>query len=815
MQDLEVLKKRGLTAEELRKKFETETPSDKIKSLLETHRNRIQKAIEQNINEAPFYHAIDAAVDASRKNLPHIQARELADRGKKDEEIVKNFKLLGIENLLDSMIEPDGTVSKDHSGQPIKCFNIPVFEKIFVPLVASYRNIRLAKLFNDRNVYPRYKYSPARMTVKDMIVSEIITQRISRMTSEMGYGDDDKQAMRQMLDYGFSITFSREPYYRESYYTEEDGKEVKKVLREGVRFTTPHPTRVFFDRLSHLASLNSDTGITYCGFWDICRYRDIRIDPVFWNKDKITYSNTYPFLTTGGWTIYQELYPCSVKFPVVDACGTSGGAGDDDRLNNYGKYTSADDDAAVTRVVMFEKLKPSEWDLGDYDEPVWIKFIYADTGTIIHAEPIAYTPGFVMLYDYDFNRVLNTTLALDLTPFQQLLGNFLTQHFLSVKRNLLRLAWVNNDLVPKEQVDMIVKQGDKIYTNSVTFLNYKKGMDMVVQQDRRDAVIPFSLGQVPTNEIANSITMLLSVVERMLGYSPQEVGASATHEITAAEANITNFNTGVRTEFIGSGVDTGINAKKRILYEAVYVYGSDEVFSEVADLTPEREAALKELNFEIESKPEDKQLNAGVKGKKAALKLQSFVAEREGINRVNDARTGVAMMQMLGVAMQNQELFQRLGTDQFIILLNYVLRMMGLPEDFRLKATGKVMQAGFNPEEIKQALTQAAENIKNQAVEESVKVMADQIKKSLAEPMAQEMKNITGAITAIAQRGQQVEQAVVQLNEKDQMIEGALLQMKQAIEQLAAANAAEHAAIANAQPTGFAAAPGPGIAPMA
>lgn len=784
MQDVEYLRKKGITVESLKAKFTAENPDPKIKELVELHRDRIQKAVEQNMTESPHYWAIDRAIDAAQRNIPHIQARELAENGKNQEEIVKNFNQLGLQGLLEDKIDQNGQVITDPTtGLPVKCFNKPVFETVFVPLVAAYRTIRLAKLFNDRNVFPRYKYSPARMTVKDMIVSEIITSRISRMTSDMGYGDDDKQAIRQMLDYGYSIAFTREAYYTEKYITIEGGKEVEKVAREGVRFTIPHPTRLFYDRLHHLQSLNSDCGVTYCGFWDIVRYSDIENEDGYWNKDQITYGARYPFLGKSAWSIYQELYPCNISFPRLAAGTSTEGAGTNDRLNDYAKYTSADKDAAVTRVVMFEKLVPKKYNLGDVDFPVWFKFVYADTGTNVYAEPIAYTPGYAMTYDYDFNRVLNTSLALELTPFQQLLGMFLTQHFLSVKRNLLRAYYVNNDLIPKADIDKINREGEKLYTRSLTFLNYSKGADSVIGQNReREAISPIPTGNIQTNETAGDVQMLLGVVERMLGYSPQEVGASATHEITAAEANITNFNTSVRTEFIGTGVDSGVNAKKRILYDAMYCYGSDEVFAEVADMTPEREKALQELGFEIEEGTPNGATKAGVKGKKGVLKLQTFISEREGINRINDSKIGVAMLQMLSVALQNEPLFAAVGTDQFLTLLNYVLRMMGLPEDFRMKPVNKTEQpGGINPEEIRKALIEAVNNVKQQIVQEAMKAVGEQVKTGLAEPIQKEMTVVAQSLQALNQKDQQLEQAIVQLGQNDQEAQAALSNITKAI----------------------------------
>ena len=70
MQDIKLLTKRGATREKFKALFETDKPNEKISRLTELHSNRLRRAIETNISEAPIYGAIDRSLEAAQNNLP-------------------------------------------------------------------------------------------------------------------------------------------------------------------------------------------------------------------------------------------------------------------------------------------------------------------------------------------------------------------------------------------------------------------------------------------------------------------------------------------------------------------------------------------------------------------------------------------------------------------------------------------------------------------------------------------------------------------------------------------------------------------------
>lgn len=773
MQDLKYLEKLGGTQEGLRAKLTAKKKSDKVKRLIELHSNRLRRAIDTNIAEAPIYGAIDRVVEAPQKNVPYIQARELASSGKSQEEIISRFKEFGLDRMLEPAIDPvTGLDIPDPKNRtvPLLTFNQPLFETVFLPLVAAYCDIRVAKLFSEMDSYPRYKYTPPKITQNDMVVSDIVTDRVQRMTQDIGYAEDDKQSLRQMAYYGIVFNFVKEAYWRESYVTEVNGKLETKTQREGVRFVIPHPRRHFWDRAHPLYTLNTDTGVSYCGYWDVVPWRDIKDNPKYFNQEHITQGG-YSLFDTPQWRIFTSFYPCSVTIPPMSYKRPSG-VGDYDRIEGETGFPHDELDGGVTQAVMFHKLIPKDWDLFDYDQPVWVRFIYVNLDTPVFAEVLPYTPGYVYLDRYDANKTVASSLALSLAPFQQLLGNFLTQHFQSVKQNMTRIGFVNTDIVPTDQLQFMRKLKDRLYAG-IHFLGFSKKKDSFVDADRRDAVVTTNFQAVDTTQTQNNFTLTLMAVERMLGFSPQEVGSQATHEQSAHEVAVANNSTSVSLEFMGSGRNAAITAKKRLLYDAFYCYGDDEVFAELNDLTPERKAALEKLGFSIEDSDPKNPMRFTVRGNKAPLVLDSFMSDREGINRLNDSKLGIAMMQMLGQALSNQALFASIGVRQAVELLNYVWKMVGMPQDFNLKAIEDPLK---QPQEQQEQFMQALAQMKDAILNSAVQIVDQKIGEQVVAPLTKELSVLA----------QSLEQMKARDAEQDAAI-GYLLPVVKKLEQIATA----------------------------
>lgn len=744
MQDLAYIQSLGGDSPSLKKKILGSKPGSLIAQLLELNESRLQNCIRKNLEDARQYWTLDRIIDSSLRNMKYVQARELLANKTVIEvdKLVQQFSAWGLNEMLIPQVGENGKpVLSGLRNQPQLELNIPIFDTVFVPLVMAYRSIRWAKLFDDRNQYPLYKYSPSHKTTKGVVQCDVITSIIQRMSEDMDYSSDMKQGILQMLDYGFALRMPESAWFREEYDTKEGGKKVTKTQREGVRWVIPRPERSFIDQSYPMTALNTDTGPVYLGYWNIKRYGEIKGNKDLWNTEKINFGASSSIFRSSAWGAYQELYPCNVKLPI---CTTEVDWNTLDREDKQFWYAaSANEDAACPISVIFTKLVPKDWDLFDYDKPIWLRWLYGDVGTVLYCEVLPYAPGAAYLYDYDANRSMQNSLTMQLSPFQQLFGNFLTQHFISVRNNLPRITFYNKDIVATEHIQRIKSQKSRLY-QELTFLPFSKREQGFQQQTMQEAFFPLAFPQVNTNELASTLRLTIEVLERMLGFPAQEVGQSASHEQTAKEMLIIQSNTTTRQKLTGDGVDAAERAIKRILYEAWVNYGSDTVTATVVGVDPSRKKALTEMGFEVEEGTSNRGNTYGVKGKKSALLMQDFASSQEGQTRAQDPKVAIAMMQMMGVALNNPMIFQSLGVETVVQLLNDVITWSGLPDDFRFKVDPK-----NTPEAQREELTKAVENIKGQIMQEAGAAMQQQlgqvaqaIKEKVVEPLQAELQQV-------------------------------------------------------------------------
>lgn len=772
--DLTVLEKRGGTAEKLKAKFEAPIPSDKIKELIELSASRIHEGIQQTQRDARFYWAIDRAYDVSRRQITYSLVEGLLDRKPSAETVLSAAKSWGLEDMLVPAFKNGKPCCTDKGDQILK-LDLPTFFSVFVPVVAAYHKIRTAKLFNDRDLHPLYKYEPLKLTLPNKLKAEIITDRIQRMSSEMGYRSDERQSIHQALLYGQCLNFPMEDWFTEEQLIMEGGKEKKTVIKEGVRFAIPHPSRSFFDLAHRPSTLNSDTGCMYAGYWDMVRYSDISTNNQYWNRDKVSYGGrTSNWVNRDVWKLFQTMYPCVMQFPQSSSWG---GAGNQDRQERAFYHTENDKDSAVTIAPFFCKVIPKDWDLFDYEYPVWMRFIFASDDTVIWGRPLAYSPNVCYLYDADQNRAFQNSLGLELLPWQDHLSNYLTQYLLSVKKNLAKVVFWNTEVLDDDNIKQIRNLGEKVYRD-MNFIPYSERELKWQQTSIQQAFHPVSFPLLNTQEIAAAINVMIGVMERMLGYSSQEVGAPASHEQTKGEVDIIALNTSVRLEYTGGFIDDGVKARKKLLYDAMMAYSSDEVFAEIADMNEAKEAELKKMGFKIEDAESGAEAKAGVRGDKKALKLEGFASDREGVNRLPDAKVAVGMLQAFQTVFTNPLIVQEVGARQLIDLFNQILPFAGTPQGWKLKvdtaqtkehqAQAAAQQIQQMQQAIQQAIGEQTTQIAGKIVNEELTKMAGVIKEQIAAPLeagqaqltqvqAQTQEAVKGIAGAQAQAQQQMQ----------------------------------------------------------
>lgn len=744
MIDKKLLEERGITAEGWKKWLAPEDKSpgaegsrqEKITALRDRIRTRIQNGRDQNVANHKVYWAVDLAWDTPFRQVNPTLLQGLADKKfSSTEDVNKILTLWGFD--LGSVLV-DG--EKDKNGIAVKRLDVPSFFNVFVPLVRAYVTIRWAKITNDRNRNPFFTFEPSINDLKSRMKCEALTHRMGVMASQYGYFNVFKQCVFQMLHYGRTLQFPEEEWHTEDQETADEKMAVKangaiekdekkrmyRRVREGIRYHMPHPTRTFFDE-SHMAStLNTDTGCDYAGYWRVKRYRDVEKVAAYYNKDKITVGDNGWATSAGANAFFATVYPCTMKFPSYTP--PSQNDRETKLLNNY--YGKHQMDAAVVVTEYFEKLIPSENGLGDYDYPIWARFVVAGDDTIIYAAPLCYRPVTWYGYDTDEARAENPSLSLEILPFQDQFSNLMTQYLLSCKQNLTNVTFVDTDPMGTDGPGFIEKLknlGEKILRTRI-FVPYSGMKARKSQHNIPNVFHSTAFAQLDTQSIVQAMKILLDTLERVLVMSSQEVAQAATHEQTKAEVTHISDQSSTRLVFTATPVDQGCEAWKQQLYEADMAYGSDDFWTQIPNDPPLSKEELEKMGFtwdeEDKSMPADNKIM--VKAKRSAVQLLTFANRRDNMDRLNDPETAVSMLNALDNLLKGP-MGPVIGADQALKIINLSAKLAGFPKEFKLENKAPAMKPEEKAAQEQQMLKQFSDEVL-QHVKEGMVPILDKIK---------------------------------------------------------------------------------------
>lgn len=797
-----LIKEHKLDPDSLKAAFDQESLEKRpeVKKLVSNISELIHNGVDRNRKDYRLFKAMDWAYDAPFYQISYTQLRGLLTSNPDKKKVMEVVNTWGLTHLLPDKLNADGTVCCGDNGKPVKMLNLPVFFNIFVPLVMAYITIRWAKLFNDRNLIPLYKYEPVQFTRDNRFRCEVITQIVQRQSKWFDYPADLKQSILQTLLYGFCINFPREAWYVER---QEDDKGDAKIVREGLRWNMPHPSRTYYDLYHRLSSLNSNSGCEYAGYWELCRYKDIKENELFWNTERITMGAQSWFdVGIAASDFFAQVFPCNMEWPTnPQAVGGAGGVGALDRQNEAARtYSSGDFNAATLLTQHFQRLIPADNGLGTYKYPVWMRFIYASDSTVVWAEPLSFGVLPTYTYDADFNRARFRSLALEITPFQDHLSNILSQWILAVKDNLGNPVFYDKDKIPPNYVQELMNLGQKLH-NGRLFVPFSSTENYRFKHDQREAFYSPVLTHHPTGELQSLLNGVISMLDRIMQLSPQEIGQAAPHEQTAEETRVIATNTSTRVTFTGTGIDSGDDAKKTAMYEAMMAHADDNVVvgitSTLAADQKDFDAMLKSVGFELTDKdagfdPDKPEHMYSVKGNKTALAIESFASTRDNGNRINLPAVADAMSKIFLAIAQNPVLIQSIGPQQLVELLNQIIQTSGVAQEFRLK--GKPMadlpmeqQAQAQQQQVaqvQQMFKDFAEKVQGLVVgkqQETLQLAAQQTTQIVGQAM-QAAQQQTAA--AVAQGGQQLQQSLAQA--------GPAIQAAQEAAQVAAQKLGEH-----------------------
>jgi len=733
MINIAILKGKGVSREAWKTAFTSTSPSKELEEFKKRSWDRVQAGIEDNLKSSQILYAIDCLWDTPLRQvsptlLTGLMAKHRAGKGN-PEDFLKVLNDFNLDEYLRDEVDPK---TGEKTGK--KILDVPAFFQVIIPIVRDYVVIRLAKITNDRQMNPFFKYEPIISTPELRAKCEILTQRVQMIATQYNYAAVRRAAVLKMLLYNVVLKFIEKEWDEERQLViSADGQEVERVVKEGLTYHLPHPSRTYFDRSQPVTSLLTDSGCKFAGYWRVKRYGDVAGEKFFFNKDKVLIGKNYQKLSP---SFFSTIYPCQLSWPTLDTVAMKN---DEESSLDWRYYSSNTYDQACVLVEHYEKIIPKDVGLGDYKYPVWGRFVFAGDGTVIWASPLPACPVIPYTEIYDTGRHTQASFALELAPFQDAASNQLTQAILSAKQNLTSAVWVDQNLITPEIRKALENPGESFY-RSRKFIPVDIRKVTAQQLDLEKAVVPVSFPYINVQDCISLLNVLLNILERVSQVSAQEVGASATHEQTAEEQRQIAAGSSNRLALSSVSVDEATDAWKRQVYRYLMAYGDEDLFLQVPSLNPRTREAIEKMGFTVDEEVIDEvsgRKALAVRGKKSALQIETFAASRDGLDRTNTTAIAGAMSQIVMAIAGNQVMIEAIGPMQLVDLMNQVLSMMGLPRDFKLiPGTSQVEQ------------------------QNQIKQFAEQLPQILQESQNQTMANIAEGIKPLVERLEQLSQAV-------------------------------------------------------
>lgn len=753
--------KHGCDSKSLKKLFAPEGKkakrSEDIESLVTLLRDRIKDGRTRALNDYRIWAAVDLAYDCPFEAETPTIVRHIISQCRGDNPEAEMQNLLGAVKSW-GLCQSDLFCRVEDKGSPggyMLGLNKPLFFGVVIPIMRGYLNIRLSKLYNDRNKNPLFDYQPQHDTEADRIACEIVTSVVQGMNLEFNYHKDLRQNFLNALLYSASFQFPVEPWYTEKQIG-ADGKDEIRI--EGVRYVQPHITRTGCDLQYPPSTLNTDTGCTFAFYWSIGRWGDVERDDRLWNLDQVGYGTNWLDGKAPYANYFRQAYPCTMSLPA-----TTPRKGTSDREAQAAIYNQNDYDKAVFLTYVFMKLTPKDWGMGTYPHPMWFKFSVASDDTIVYAEPFSYSPVKYCPYDADMNRGRNTSLALELIPSQDEIGNLVNQINTTIKRNLANIIFVDDKQVNFKLVEQLMARTNWQH-GGINFVPFDAFKDRIAASGRDvpkgNCFQEVKLAYANTAEQFQSLAMWLNLTERLIGISAQEVGSAASHQQGNKEIALIAGSSTNRVQYTGNFFDEFIYAWKKQLAEAIRAHKSRECIAEVLTGTPNLDAHLTALGFKPDGKTAGGKKTL-VRGKKDSLKFENFASSQNAPDVEADKESGTAMLTALGSLNNNQRLAAVLDIKSQIDLWELAAKKMGAGKKFDLKIDDKALTG----EQLKAAIDEVAKIVSQ--------TVGQEIGKPAANALAEQEKKIELTEQQLTQLAQIVAKLKLQMNEVMTAAQGA------------------------------------------
>lgn len=729
MIDYDILKEAGTTNDRLREILtcvDTECDDfEKRKKIEDTIGSRMSEHVTYSLRNHQLYSAVDLAWDSSPINKSTMPLVMYAQ---------KRIDMQACAQALDGVKSLKEYAKRDESGKIVD-IDLPKFFEVNVNLIRSFITRRLAAQVNKyNNLYPFFRYESRTTGPVGKLRADALSQRMDVMADQFDYRHFQTQAIRDMFLYGHSVAFPRASWEREVQWTKDpvaeefkvdgsfEGKipKVSRITKEGIGWISPHPSRLFWDNSHSLSSLNTDSGCSYCGFWDVVRYEEISSNPAFFNRDVVGFSEAKDSIYTTFSDYFTQHYS-----KITPASTIADPSAYNDRVNNVGRYSSKMAEASVIVGEYYWKCVPNEWGVGDYPYPVWVHLKVAGNNTVIFAEIMPSTPAAVFSFNENDSRMLNLSVAHELMPYQDQMTNLLSQLLETAKADLFSVGIINSDIFPDtdEGVKLLEEfrntmAGKNFYASThVLEASFQKLRDLGIdpKADNIFKIVRSSPSTAITT-IFQSMQHLLSTAERLMALSPQEQGQPAPRETSATEVTIINNTTESVYNFISESIDEARSSMKRICYEGLVAKGSKEVYLPVVNRYTDDVIARAGFRFNPD---EDESLSSvgtrrTIIGTTSNLVHDYIFTSRDGSERALNTMSAQNLIQLFQIITQSQMLLPSIPKDKLFEIVNEIFRLLGAT-DLRLQPPPgeegqSVMEGGMPPEAMQQIAQMVQQN---------------------------------------------------------------------------------------------------------
>ena len=674
--------------------------------------NRLHEGVMWSVRNFKFWGAVDLGWDSSPINKDlyplMLYAQNKIDFARLVNELPTDST--GAVATLPDQVKD--YVKRD--GSKIVGINLPKFVESSVNLIRSFVSRRVAaQTIKYNQLWPYYKYESRNTGLPGKLKADVLSQRVDVMADQYGYRQHEPQVIRDMFLYAHSVDFVRQsweidehvrmkqvsPEFTPSGPVDSNSME-PYIVKEGLSWVNPHPSRVFYDAAYPLSTLNTDSGVKYIGFWDVCRYGDIRGNPKFWNRDKVTYgSGLWDAYFTYG--LYFNQY-MDVVTPPMSAGQTipANLPGENDRAGTLGIYSQQMENTSAFKAEYFEKFIPLDEGVGTYPFPVWVRFVIAGDNTILYSEIMPSTPAAVATYNENENRRLNLSLAHELMPYQDIVSNLLTAARSMLEVECAKIITINTDVLkgPGEgdgkstdanlQALRLKLQG-KNWASDPTVVEYSMKVCEELKIDVTK-VIQFNeprQGQ-SIDTIFKAIVQFIGLVEKLNGMSPAEQGQAAPREISATETAEIASTTKAIENFISDGVDEFRAAKKRIIYESLVACSKGQIQMPVQNRYTNKTveaAGFKVMENEDENHSDPNIKRRTVYGSPKSLLYEYNFTSRDGSDRPVNSQAAMALSQALSQILAVPQVFMAMGKEKLYSLFNEIFRLSGAGFDLNLE----------------------------------------------------------------------------------------------------------------------------------